>query len=53
MSGVAGLVSDMTPEQLVRFDAASNHLYTCRCPICLEWWTQVPTEDDETEGEAP
>lgn len=51
MTDTTALVSDMTPaEQLARFDAASNHPYTCRCPICLEWWTQVPPEDDDEEG---
>lgn len=37
----------MTPEELARFDAASAHPYECRCAICLEWWAQVPPEDEE------
>lgn len=35
----------MTPEELARFDAASNHPYECRCAICQEWWTHMGPED--------
>ena len=37
----------MTPEQIARFDAASNHPYECRCELCQEWWAQMPDEDEE------
>jgi len=37
----------MDPEQLKRFDEASNHPYECKCELCKEWWTLVPPEDDE------
>jgi hypothetical protein len=34
----------MTPEELKRFDEASNHPYECKCDICKEWWEQMPKE---------
>lgn len=37
----------MTPEQLKRFDEASEHPYECRCKLCKEWWKAVPPEDNE------
>lgn len=38
---------DMTPEELARFDQASNHPYACRCAICQEWWEHMgPDEGD-------
>jgi hypothetical protein len=43
--------AEMTPEELKRFDEASNHPYECKCELCKEWWKQVPPEDDETEDE--
>ena len=39
----------MDPEQLKRFDEASNHPYECKCDLCQEWWSLVPPEDDEDE----
>lgn len=41
----------MAPEELARFDAASNHPYSCRCELCKEWWKACgpEMEDDETE----
>ena len=41
----------MTPEELKRFDEASNHPYECRCEVCKEWWQQVPAEEDQPFGE--
>ncbi len=35
----------MTPEQLARFDQASNHPYECRCALCQEWWDHMGPED--------
>lgn len=45
----------MTPEELKRFDEASNHPYECGCEICLEWWDAVgpEEEDDDIDGELP
>ena len=43
----------MTPEQLARFDAASNHPYECGCELCKEWWAQMPPEDDDIEDDSP
>lgn len=40
----------MTPEELARFDEASNHPYECKCAICKEWWTLMGPEE---EGEQP
>ncbi len=37
----------LTPEQLKRFDEASNHPYECKCKICKEWWELVGPEKDE------
>jgi hypothetical protein len=37
----------MTPEELKRFDEASNHPYECKCAICKEWWSLVPLEDED------
>lgn len=34
-----------TPEEIKRFDEASNHPYECNCDLCKEWWEQVPPED--------
>lgn len=34
----------MTPEELKRFDEASNHPYACRCAICKEWWRLMGPE---------
>jgi hypothetical protein len=42
-------LTGLTDEQLARFDAASNHPYECRCPLCLEWWSLVPPENEEEE----
>lgn len=39
----------LTDEQLARFEAASNHPYECRCPLCVEWWSLVPPENEEEE----
>jgi hypothetical protein len=39
----------MTPEELKRFDEASDHPYECRCELCLEWRAQMPPEDEEEE----
>lgn len=36
-----------TPEELARFDEASNHPYECRCQICLEWLASVPPEEED------
>lgn len=41
----------MTPEELRRFDEASNHPYECGCELCKDWWTQAPPEDDGPEDE--
>lgn len=30
-----------------KFTAVSNHVYQCRCDICLIWWAQVGPEPDE------
>jgi hypothetical protein len=30
-----------------RFDEASNHPYSCRCPACQDWWKQVGLEPDD------
>ena len=35
----------MTPEQLARFDQASNHPYSCDCEICKEWWELCGPEE--------
>ena len=40
-------ITPMTPEQLKRFDEASNHPYECECEICKEWWSLVPPEEEE------
>ncbi len=40
----------MTPEQLKRFDEASNHPYECKCDICKEWRSLVPPEDDDEDA---
>jgi hypothetical protein len=45
--------NNMTPEQLKRFDEASNHPYECKCKICKEWWSLVPPEDDELDSDEP
>ena len=37
----------MTPDELKRFDQASNHPYSCGCDLCKEWWAAVPPEDDD------
>lgn len=37
----------MTPEQLKRFDEASNHPYECDCTICTEWWDLMGPEDED------
>lgn len=37
----------MTPEELKRFDEASNHPYECKCAICKEWWERVGPEEDD------
>ena len=39
----------MTPEEIERFDRASNHPYNCRCNICQEWWDIVGPEVDEND----
>ena len=41
----------MTPDELKRFDQASNHTYECKCALCKEWWEQVPPEDDDLLGD--
>lgn len=41
----------MTPEELKRFDEASNHPYECKCAICKEWWKLVGPERDEAEDD--
>ena len=44
----------LTPEQLKRFDEASNHPFECDCEICREWWTLMPPiEDGPVDDEAP
>ena len=35
----------MTPEEVARFDQASNHPYECRCALCQDWWDQMGPED--------
>ncbi len=39
----------MDPEQLKRFDEASNHPYECKCELCREWWALMPPEDDDED----
>lgn len=41
----------MTPEELKRFDEASNHPYECTCEICKEWWEHVGPERDDEEDD--
>lgn len=41
----------MTPEELKRFDEASNHPYECKCALCKAWWAQVPPEDDSMDDD--
>ena len=45
------ITKPLTPEQLKRFDEASNHPYECKCELCKEWWSLVPPEDDEDESD--
>jgi hypothetical protein len=41
----------MTPEDLCRFDEATNHPYECRCALCQDWWDQMGPEDEpETDA---
>lgn len=35
----------MTPEELERFDQASNHPFDCHCDMCKEWWDAVGPEE--------
>lgn len=35
-------------EEQVVLDVGSNHPYTCKCSVCLEWWLQMGPEDDGT-----
>ena len=42
----------LSDAQLARFERASKHPYECRCPLCVEWWTLVPPEN-ETESARP
>lgn len=51
MSGRDDQVKNLfgTQDEFVRFAAASNHPYSCDCPICLEWWDQVGPEIDDQE----
>jgi hypothetical protein len=42
---------DLTPEQLARFDEASNHPYECRCDLCREWWELMGPEREGDEEE--
>lgn len=39
----------LTPEQLARFDEASNHPYECKCEICKEWWKLMGPEREGDE----
>lgn len=32
------------------FAEASNHPYTCTCPICREWWLKMGPDDEEMFG---
>jgi hypothetical protein len=45
----------LTPEQLKRFDEASNHPFECNCEICREWWSLMlpPAEHEEPDEDTP
>jgi hypothetical protein len=48
MTELPGNVTGMSLEE---FDEASNHPYECKCKICLQWWEEIGSENEDEGAE--